>query len=273
MTYQESIANPMETGEMARSVPSGESKAAAPEKERAALEAHRSLVRDDKSGRLKKVAKSRGGVPATSSSARLLKELRQEAGLSVRGMAERLNMKPATYQHYEDRYKKAYLPFDVLDLVEPVLLESGVRKERVDILSPQIANIVDDVKGILKAPLISWVQAGALEEAVDPYALGGFEEEVLVEYERNSVIALRVKGTSINRVAPDGAVIVIDYSLQELVPEKFFVIRVGGEATVKRFMKQPDRFEPFSTEPDHPIVLPTEDLCVVGRVVRVVTAL
>lgn len=258
---------------MVRSVPSGGSKAAARARDLTALEAHRSLVRDDKSGRLKKAAKSPGALPATSSSARLLKELRQEAGLSVRRMAERLNMKPATYQHYEDRYKKAYLPFDVLDLVEPVLIENGVRKERVEALSPQISNIVDDVKGILKAPLISWVQAGALEEAVDPYALGGFEDEVLVEYERDSIIALRIKGTSINRVAPDGAVIIIDYSLQELVPEKFFVIRVGGEATVKRFMKQPDRFEPFSTEPDHPIVLPTEDLCVVGRVVRVVTAL
>lgn len=148
-----------------------------------------------------------------------------------------------------------------------------MRKDRIDLLSPQIANVVDDVKGILRAPLISWVQAGSLEEAVDPYALGGFEEEVIVEYERDSLIALRVKGTSINRVAPDSAVIIVDYSLQELIPEKFFVIRMDGEATVKRYMANPDRFEPFSTEPDHPIILPTEDLTIVGRVVRVVTAL
>jgi SOS-response transcriptional repressor LexA len=261
---------------MARSVPSRGSKTTSKDKglkDLANFEAHRSLLRDDKTGRLKKASSASVTQEPRSSSARLLKELRQEAGLSVRRMAEELGMKPATYQHYEDRYKKAFLPFDVLDLVEPVLIASGVSKERVEGLSPQISNIVDDVSGILKAPLISWVQAGALEEAFDPYTLGGFEDEVLVEYERDSVIALRVKGTSINRVAPDGAVIIIDYSLQELLPEKFFVIRVGGEATVKRFMKQPDRFEPFSTEPDHPIILPTEDLHVVGRVVRVVTAL
>lgn len=235
------------------------------------LEAHRSLVRDDTTGRLKKAVGASGTF--VSGSAQLLKELRNEAGLSVRAMAELIGTRASSYQHYEDRYKKAFLPLDLLNLVEPVLLNQGVRKERVDLLFPQAANIIDDVKGVLKAPLISWVQAGSLEEAFDPYALGGFEDEVIVEYDRDSIIALRVRGTSINRVAPDGAVIIVDYSMQELEAEKFFVIRVNGEATVKRFMKNPDRFEPFSTEPDHPIVLPTEDLYVVGRVIRVVMAL
>lgn len=234
-------------------------------------EAHRSPSRDSTTGRMQKA--SNAGGTAVSGSARLLKELRNEAGLSVRAMAELIGTRASSYQHYEDRYKKAYLPLDLLDLVEPVFLKKGVRKERVDLLFPQVANVIDDVKGILKAPLISWVQAGSLEEAFDPYALGGFEDEVMVEYDRDTIIALRVRGTSINRVAPDGAVIIIDYSLQELTAEKFFVIRVNGEATVKRFMKNPDRFEPFSTEPDHPIVLPAEDLYVVGRVIRVVLVL
>lgn len=235
------------------------------------LEAHRSLVRDGKTGRLLKAESARGSV--VSGSAQLLKELRNEAGLSVRAMAELIGTRASSYQHYEDRYKKFWLPLDLLDLVEPVLLEKGVGRDRIDLLFPHVANVIDDVKGVLKAPLISWVQAGSLEEAFDPYALGGFEDEVMVEYDRDSIIALRVRGTSINRVAPDGAVIIVDYSLQELIAEKFFVIRVNGEATVKRFMKNPDRFEPFSTEPDHPIVLPAEDLYVVGRVIRVVTAL
>lgn len=256
---------------MTRSISTNNSKTREGATGRDGFETRGSVARDGKTGRIKQRAAMIGS--ADSASARLLKELRIESGLSVRAIAERLGMKASSYQHYEDRYKKAYLPLDLLDAVEPVLLENGVRKERVDLLYPQVANLVDDVKGVLKAPLISWVQAGSFEEAADPYAPGGFEDQVMVEYERDSVIALRVRGASINRVAPDGAIIIVDYSLQELVPEKFFVIRVDGEATVKRFMKNPDRFEPFSTEPDHPIVLPTEGLYVVGRVIRVVLAL
>lgn len=221
-----------------------------------------SSLRDPNTGRLE-----------VSESARLLKQLRQDAGLSVRAMARHLDMSPTSYQHYESRYKKPFLPYEFVAQAKPVLLEHGISSENLEKLVPQISNVVDDVSRVLKAPLISWVQAGAFEEAVDPYVLGGFEEEIIVEYDRESVLALRVRGGSINRVAPDDAVIIVDYSLRELVPEKFFVIKVDGEATVKRYMCNPDRFEPFSTEPDHPIILPTEDLDVVGRVVRVVTAL
>jgi SOS-response transcriptional repressor LexA len=202
-----------------------------------------------------------------------LKELRQEAGLSVRAMAKSLDMGPTSYQHYEDRYKKPYFPYEFIERLRPVLLGRGVKREAVDDLSPKLSNVVDDVGRITLAPLISWVQAGELEEAVDPYTVGDFEDEVAVEYERQTVLALRVKGTSMNRVAPDGAIIVIDYSQQDLVPEKFYVVRVGSEATVKRYMLEPTRFEPFSTEPDHPIVFPSKELNVVGRVVRVVTSL
>ena len=230
-----------------------------------------SHLRDEKTGRLKKP--STGTETHVSDSARLLKDLRLEAGLSVRAMAAKLDLNPTSYQHYEGRYKKAFLPFEIVELVQPILLACGVRQERVDLLRPHVGNVVDDVAGVLRAPLISWVQAGAFQEAVDPYELGGFEEEVAIEYSRESVLALRVKGSSLNRVAPEGSIIIVDYSMQDLVPEKFFVIKVNGEATVKRYVANPDRFEPFSTEPDHPIVLPTEDLVVVGRVVRVVTSL
>lgn len=230
------------------------------------------VTRRKSDGRLRKKVPM-AGQPDLSMSAIRLKELRQEAGLSVRAMAKSLDMGPTSYQHYEDRYKKPYLPFEFIERLTPILLKCGVKREDVDALSPQLSNVVNDVGRITLAPLISWVQAGELEEAVDPYNVGDFEDEVAIEYERQTVLALRVKGSSMNRVAPDGAIIVIDYSQQDLVPEKFYVVRVGHEATVKRYMLEPTRFEPFSTEPDHPIVFPSDELRVVGRVVRVVTSL
>jgi SOS-response transcriptional repressor LexA len=208
-----------------------------------------------------------------SESALRLKALRKEAGLSVRAMAKALNMGATTYQHYEDRYKKKYLPYELVKPVSAILKLQGLTRESVDALSPRLSNISDEVVNITYAPLISWVQAGELAEVVDPYSVGEAESEIAIEYDRDTVLALRVRGSSINRVAPDGAIVIIDYCAQDLIPEKFYIVRKHGEATVKRYMPNPDRFEPFSTEPDHPIVFPTEDLNVVGRVIRVVTEL
>ena len=82
-------------------------------------------LRDERTGRLKKA--STGIEAAVSDSARLLKDLRLEAGLSVRAMAAKLNLNPTSYQHYEGRYKKAFLPFEFVELVQPILLAGGVR--------------------------------------------------------------------------------------------------------------------------------------------------
>lgn len=55
-----------------------------------------------------------------------LKALREEAGLTVAEMAAALNRKKSSYQHYEDRYKRPYLPPDLAESVAAVLREHGI---------------------------------------------------------------------------------------------------------------------------------------------------
>lgn len=230
-------------------------------------------ARSRATGRLKKtspVQKSRSDI---SQSAVRLKALRKEAGLSIREMASALDMSATTYQHYEDRYKKRYLPYEMVKPISSILKRKGISREALDTLTPNLTNVADDVVNITYAPLISWVQAGDLSEAVNPYEFGEPESEIAIEYERDSVLALRVRGSSINRVAPDGAIVVVDYSQQDLLPNKFYVVRQNGDATVKRYSKRYNRFEAYSTETGHPAIKLNKDLTVVGRVVRVVTEL
>jgi len=51
--------------------------------------------------------------------ARRLKALREQTGLSMRAVADALGWTLTRYQHYEDRYKRAYLPVELArDLAE-----------------------------------------------------------------------------------------------------------------------------------------------------------
>lgn len=71
----------------------------------------------------------------TSEAARRLKMLRERAGLSMRAVSEALGWTLTRYQHYEDRYRRKYLPIEfahqLADLFEP----RGIPREEVLVLA------------------------------------------------------------------------------------------------------------------------------------------
>jgi|TARA_B100000315_G_scaffold92398_1_gene85116 transcriptional regulator with XRE-family HTH domain len=69
-------------------------------------------------------------MASASVSARALKRLRKQAGLSVRDMAQVLDFKSASaYQHYEDRYTKPALPIEVVMATARVLIANGLSEQ------------------------------------------------------------------------------------------------------------------------------------------------
>ncbi len=137
---------------------------------------------------------------------------------------------------------------------------------------PGHRNVSRIEQAVFDVPLISWVEAGALEEAADPYEIGHAEEYVAVTHKRSTLIALRVHGASMNRVAPEGSVIIVDYADKMLVSGQHYVVKLDGEATFKRYRTDPMRLEPDSTESFDTVFLSGE-IDVVGRVIQVVTKL
>ena len=86
--------------------------------------------------------------------------------------------------------------------------------------------------------------------------------------------ALRVKGDSMDRVAPDGSVVLVNHADRRLVPGAFYIFGDYGEATFKRFLDKPVRLlAPYSTNPSHDPIAPKPGFVVIGRVRRVVTDL
>jgi len=126
--------------------------------------------------------------------------------------------------------------------------------------------------GLYEVPLISWVAAGQMAESSDPYVVGDAEEYVPVTHKRRTLIALRVNGASMNRVAPEGSTIIVDYADKSLVSGQYYVVKLGGEATFKRYRADPPRLEPDSTEHFDTVFIDRE-ADVVGRVIQVITRL
>jgi phage repressor protein C with HTH and peptisase S24 domain len=66
-----------------------------------------------------------------SQAARRLKLLRERSGLSMRAVSEALGWTLTRYQHYEDRYRRAYLPLDLARQLADILSAGGIAPSEV----------------------------------------------------------------------------------------------------------------------------------------------
>ena len=123
-------------------------------------------------------------------------------------------------------------------------------------------------------PVISWVKAGPLasnEAVLETAALRHVEVAGLPP---GDWAAFEIDGDSMDRIAPNNSIIIVDRRDKVLRNERLYVIATdAGEATFKRYRSGPDRLQPFSTNPDHETILLSGDESVFGRVRLVLTNL
>lgn len=126
-----------------------------------------------------------------------------------------------------------------------------------------------------RVPLLSWVSAGKLEVQDGVSNVDAEKQVIAVDLPKGDWIALKVKGDSMDRLAPDGSVIFVNRADQILREDQFYVFSTGpGAATFKRYRGgKTIRLQPYSMNADHETILGTADLRIIGRVRRVVTDL
>lgn len=127
---------------------------------------------------------------------------------------------------------------------------------------------------ILSVPLLDNVTAGKLRASSSQIPVEDVPLLAFADLGRGEFFALRVEGDSMDRISPDGSVIVVNQADQVLVAGKPYVISQRGEATFKVWRSDPPRFAPYSTNPLHePIFVKSKteaERMVVGRVKRTV---
>jgi SOS-response transcriptional repressor LexA len=124
----------------------------------------------------------------------------------------------------------------------------------------------------IQVPLIDWVSAGKLAEPRSQIPVEDVPLLAFADLGTGDYFALKVQGTSMDRVSPEGSVIVVNRADKTPVNGAFFVFWSRSEGTTyKRWHGgDPPYLAPYSWDASHqPIfVKKKRDLEIVGRVKR-----
>lgn len=156
--------------------------------------------------------------------------------------------------------------------------ESGDREPRVDELLRIAARLKVPWQEFIEAgstgwqavPLISMVSAGKLFQNPSIQALDEAVQHIHTDGLPNGDwVALRVEGSSMDRISPPDSIIFVNRRDKRLVPNGCYVIEDHEEgATYKRFRPDPMRFEPVTFTEGHKTLFPDNEPRVLGRVRR-----
>jgi SOS-response transcriptional repressor LexA len=115
-------------------------------------------------------------------------------------------------------------------------------------------------------PVIGIAGAGRWREAIE-IPLGHMP--VPGKLSGPGVFGIEVSGDSMDLLIEDGGLILVDAGQKELAPGGVYLITNSrSEATVKRYRRDPSRFEPCSSNPaHHPFLISEDDFSVLGKVV------
>ncbi|MGV6475379.1 LexA family protein [Azotobacter vinelandii] len=118
------------------------------------------------------------------------------------------------------------------DLIDPGLIRR---------LSGESSNVEGTSGGVGLVPLISWVAAGMLYEAIDQLAPGDADEWLESPFRHsNSTFCLRVSGNSMHPEYRDGEIIQVDPDVEAMHGSDVVVRTPDGRATFKRLQIESD---------------------------------
>ena len=167
-------------------------------------------------------------------------------------------------------------PLDVCDKIGKVLNVRGrwlfdgtgsmipTKRENIELLSPN---------GIVQVSLIDQVAAGRLTNPNSQIPIEDVPLLAFADLGPGEFFATKVNGTSMDRISPDGSIIIVNIRDRVLISGKCYMFASFGETTYKRWQGgDPAYLEPFSTDSIHkPIFIKRKrDFEVIGRVKRTV---
>ncbi|HUB97192.1 MAG TPA: S24 family peptidase [Stellaceae bacterium] len=197
---------------------------------------------------------------------RKLKQLRQRAGLSIREVAHQLGMEHgSSYQHYEDRYRKPYMPLDFVRRLIPIFEQGGVGAADVYALAG-----VDAAQRPLGDEAMLHIEELDVRAGAGA-GLVGSNEKVIAEWQvptgivrgystapANEMRIITVMGDSMEPTLLPGQRVLVDTGDKKPSPPGIFVVWDGLGLVVKRVQVLPhteptrvriasdnDKYEPY----------------------------
>lgn len=136
---------------------------------------------------------------------------------------------------------------------------------------------IDDVGDTVRVPVLDYVSAGTLSAPASQIQIDDLPLMAVSGLgRRGEFFGLKVIGDSVDRIAPEGAIVIANRADRALMAEKLYVFLVGGETTIKLWQpasaNSPAYLAPHSWNPTNkPIFFKRRsDVEVIGRIKRVI---
>lgn len=193
------------------------------------------------------------GPGTVSQSARRLKALRVEAGFSMAEVARHLGFSHVSrYQHYEDRYKRTYLPIELIRALLPLFAERGIPADRL--LSLAGAGSLSAERKLGQASFYSGLRPAGKDLPIVGAAMGGargffFNDGTPKDYAERppsligvaDAFAVYVYGDSMEPRYMQGEVVHVNPN-RPITRNCFVVVELAdGRGMIKQFLRQDDR--------------------------------
>lgn len=211
-----------------------------------------------------------------------LKELREGARVSVREFAKRLDMAPGSYKHYEDRYKRRYLPRDFAEQVARELAKEGVDPAQVMALAGDDGLAVVEPgepapAGAAMVPIFDVQASAGPGSFVEGYEAVAASLALPPDYLRritrarlDDLAIISVKGDSMAPTLNDDDIVMLDRSKVSTAYDGLFVLRFDEALHVKRLARGSKRGHVLiiSDNKDYPPQeYPAAEIEVIGKVI------
>lgn len=126
---------------------------------------------------------------------------------------------------------------------------------------------------LVPVPLIDWVTAGKLGEPNSQLPVEKMPRIAFSDLGDGDFFATRVKGDSMDRLSPEGSIIIVNRNDRDLVSGKCYIFAIDGTTTFKMYQADdPPYLAPYSTNPANKPIFPKKKHAweVVGRVKRTI---
>lgn len=198
--------------------------------------------------------------------------LREAAKVKLGEFAKRAKMSSSAYSQFESGKTKTLRPENLLNVAEAhgVTVEEFIRNPTAALLKSNVTEFgVPRMRSGL-VPLISWVRAGALFEALDPLQPGDAEEWLPcpVQHSANT-FALRIVGESMAPEYRDNEIIYVDPAVDAIHNDDVVVRTPDNRATFKRLQRTQDGTYLLALNPSLPdrIIRVPDDTVICGVVI------
>ena len=220
------------------------------------------------------LAAEHGGMDMKLALGRAIRQRRNAAGLTQMQVAEAAGTDQASLSRIERGKEEP--PNDKLEQIARALgtRVSTLWAEAEGLAQPMDRATTYETLGVRYVPLISWVEAGAWSEAVDPYARGTGEEMVPTGAKvSRRAYALRVHGNSMTNPTginsyPEGTKIIVDPAV-DVSSGQLVIVRLENEnaATFKRYVEESGKKLLLPLNPQYPTIVLDRDANFCGVVV------